>query len=353
MISRLQPTRGESNEEARPAALPPPQRLALYHRPGSIVLLDDDADFLQMLVHALPRHWNIEAFVSPQSCLNYLQQEPPRWEADFWAQQKIIERRLLGVPLIPQILQYWASSPQRYMLTKCLVVDHLMPGISGLQALEELIEWPGQRVLLTGDEDKSLATEAFNRSLIDQFVAKRTPELVPHLIEVIQKLLERPNPRFHQIWSATLSPVQSALLRERTVAEDLSNFAARSFAEWIIIGEPFGILGISDTGVASYLQLEPTSNLHKLAVLAEQSGVAPADVEHIRAGRCVYDVELQQALGGSKPAAVTPAFFVGETGSLLAGIHRIDESIAPPDPLSYRQWLTHGTQRRAGSRSRL
>jgi len=321
--------------------------LALYHRPGSIVLLDDDADFLQMLAHALPRHWNVEAFSSPQSCLNYLQQEPPRWEADFWAQQKIIERWLLGVPLIPQVLQYWATSPQRYQLTKCFVVDHLMPGISGLQALEELIEWPGQRVLLTGDEDESLATKAFNQGLIDRFVAKQTPQLVPHLIEMIQKLLERPNPRFHQIWSATLSPAQYALLRERTVAEDLSNFAARSFAEWIIIGEPFGILGISDTGIASCVQLEPASKLHDLAESARQGGVDPADVEHIRAGRCVYDFEWQQALGGSRPAVVTPAFFVGETGSLLAGIHRIDESIAPPGPLSYRQWLARTWQQRA------
>src|SRR5512140_1955599 len=62
-----------------PATLPPrsarllgarsasPHRLPLYHRPGSVVLLDDDADFLEMLAGSLPPHWNIEAFVKPHA----------------------------------------------------------------------------------------------------------------------------------------------------------------------------------------------------------------------------------------------------------------------------------------------
>ena len=175
-----------------------PQRLSLYHRPGSVALLDDAPDYLEMLVASLPRHWNLEPFLSPQSFVNYLQQEPPRWEADFWNHQKIVEAWHRGTPLVPQVLAYWATTPERFSLTKVCVVDQLIPGTTGLQALDELVDWPGHWILLTGAFDEGLATQAFNRGLIDQFIAKQTAKLAGHLATTIQMLMARPNARFHQ-----------------------------------------------------------------------------------------------------------------------------------------------------------
>lgn len=328
-----------------------PQRLALYHRPGSVALLDDAPDYLEMLVASLPRHWNVEAFLSPQSFVNYLQQEPPRWEADFWSQQKIVEAWHYGTPLIPQVLAYWAGNPERFALTKVCVVDQLMPGMTGLEALGELLDWPGQRILLTGAFDEGLATHAFNRGMIEQFLAKQTDRLASHLASVIHMLMCRPNARSHQIWAATLSPRQSAILRDPRVADDLARFAGKSFVEWVVIGDPFGILGISETGVPTWLQLEPTSGLHDLAAWAADRGVGSEDVGHIRAGRCVYDRDLGLDMPRAKPLSVTPAFAIGDAGTLLAAIHRIDDEIAAPAALSYREWLAGKARRRSGRKN--
>ena len=74
----------------------PLDRLALYQRPGSVVLLDDDIDFLGMLLMTLPRNWNIKAFSNPHACLNYLQKEPAQWDADLGAHQHIVEQWQAG-----------------------------------------------------------------------------------------------------------------------------------------------------------------------------------------------------------------------------------------------------------------
>ena len=129
----------------------------LFHRPGTVVFLDDDPDYLEMLALVLPRHWHVKLFLRPVECISYLMQEPPFWEADAWNQQQLIEHWRAGTPLIPQILAYWAKYTERYALSRVCVVDFSMPGMDGLQALAELGDWPGSRVLLTGQADEQIA----------------------------------------------------------------------------------------------------------------------------------------------------------------------------------------------------
>ena len=295
----------------------------LYHRPGTVVLLDDQPDNLERLTAVLPRHWNVVTFASPHSCLNYLQQEPPRWEADFWAQRRIIDDWYENAPLIPQILAYWADQPDRHSLTQVFVCDDLMPGMDGVDLLGELVDWPGYRVLLNSSGDEDLL-EIAAPGLIDRCLAKQAPDLVTALTDAVNGLLDMPNARRHQIWSRTLSVDQALLLRMPSIAEDLANFARRTWVEWVAIGEPFGILGIDGAGLISWLQLEPVAELPALTEAAARHGATPCEQEDIRNGRSISDYKLQKCLGLGKPASVLPAFYVGDGGELLAAIQRID-----------------------------
>jgi CheY-like chemotaxis protein len=291
----------------------------LFHRPGTIVFLDDDSDYLEMLALVMPRQWHVRLFLRPAECIARLLQEPPFWEADAWAQQQLVDLWRDGKPLVPQILAYWSRATERYALARVCVVDFSMPGMDGLQALAALGEWPGARVLLTGQADEQVAVRAFNRGLIDQFIPKQTPDISRRLVEAVEKLMASPHPRHAQIWRATLTPEQHALLRAPSVSDWLTAFCAKQWVEHVAIGEPFGVLGLDAAGEAGWLQLEAPQGLAALAEVAEVAGVPAASLDDLRHGRQLIDLELRQALGSAAPYRLLPALTVGKGKEALLG----------------------------------
>lgn len=313
----------------------------LYQSPGTIVFLDDDVDYLEMLALVLPRPWPVRLYLRPRDCLNQLQQEPPLWEADRWAQQQLIDRwRESGTPLIPQILHYWADSTERYAIARVCVVDFSMPSMDGLQALGELVDWPGMRVLLTGQADEQVAVKAFNRGLIDQFVAKQTPDISRHLIEVVSRLLETGHQRMSQTWRTTLTPRQNALLRVPSIGAALRELVAKRWVQYVVIGQPFGVLGMDADGHVGWLQLEPVEDLADLAALAQAAGIGSAGADDIRHGRKLADVELHQSLGLTGAATLNPAFPVGREELLLAALFTVPPQFCPDPSKSFSHWLS-------------
>ena len=317
----------------------------LFRRPGTVVFLDDDPDYLDMLALVLPRNWRVLLFLRPQDCINHLQQEPPIWEADAWHQQQMVDQWREGSALIPQVLEYWGQNSERFALTQVCVVDFSMPAMDGLQALGELVDWPGSRVLLTGQADEQVAVKAFNQGLIDQFIAKQTADISRRLIDAVDHLLATPNARHAQIWRSTLSPEQTALLRVPSVSRDLSEFASKRWVEYVTLGDPFGVLGMDAAGRVSWLQLEPAGGLGDLAQLAESADLPPAAIVDIRQGRKLVDLELRQALGRTTPPEYNPAFLIGREQSLLGALFNIEPGFCPDMVNSYSNWLSRQGKR--------
>ena len=317
----------------------------LFHRPGTVVFLDDDPDYLEMLGLVLPRQWHLKLFLRPTDCIAHLLQEPPFWEADAWNQQQLIGLWREGKPLIPQILAYWSRYTERYALSRVCVVDFSMPGMDGLQVLSELGDWPGARVLLTGQADEQVAVRAFNRGLIDQFIPKQTQDISRRLIEAVEHLLFTSHSRHAQIWRSTLTQEQSALLRAPGVDSWLAAFCAKNWVEHVVIGAPFGVLGMDAAGKIGWLQLETPQGLPALAEVAEVAGVPRAGVEDIRKGLRLADIELRQALSSTQPPALVNAFPIGEGGALLGATFAVDAPAGPDPDNSYSRWLARQPKR--------
>ncbi len=291
----------------------------LYRRPGGVIFLDDDPDYLQMLAEVMPAGWYVRLLMSPLSCIEVLVAETALQEADAWQQQDIIKRWRDGAPLIAGILNYWQQGASaRFGLTEVCVVDYAMPAMSGLQVVGELQAWPGARVLLTGRVEEQLAISAFNRGLIDKFVPKQVSDLRLRLTEAIGSLLERPRERYQQIWRATLSREQHAWLGDATLAAQLRALAEREgWIEHVVIGAPFGVLGLDRDGCASWLQLESEASLSELAEMARSAGWDSQAVQGIRAGLALVDVEVGLALGDVHQPQLQAAFRLGSSGNAL------------------------------------
>lgn len=314
----------------------------LFHSPGSLAFLDDDVDYLQMLCLMLPTHWHVRLFSRASDCLAQLLPESARWEADAWRQQQIIDRWRQGAtPLLPQVLQYWSEhARERYAMTSACVADYSMPDMNGLQVLGELSDWPGLRMLLTGQADEQVAVKAFNRALIDQFLPKQAPDVAERLVTVLRNMPSNAIARGSQIWRTTLNPAQHAQLRAPSVTRALQEqIALQGFVEHVVLGDPFGVLGRTGAGAVHWLQLEPVHGLEELEALAESIGADEATLREIRHGHQLIDLELGQALGRAGPPRLSPAFAVGEGSSLLGAVFSVDAALAPDVRTSYDAWL--------------
>jgi CheY-like chemotaxis protein len=321
---------------------PTTMSFALYRRPGGVVFLDDDLDYLEMLAEVMPLDWYVRLFLRPVACIDLLLQELPRWEADAWAQQEIINRWREGTSLIPQILQYWREDgTARFELTRVCVVDYSMPAMSGLRVLSELTNWSGSRILLTGRADEQLAVSAFNRGLIDQFIPKQSPEIRLRLTDAIQSLRYLPDARHQQTWRATLSREQHALLSDPAISQALENLTLRQgWIEHVVIGAPFGVLALDPKGGVSWLQLEPAENLQELAEMAESQGWDASTVQDIRAGKRLLDLELQLALGTGHKAQPRQAFAMADgPARLYAALFAVHGDFSPGFMSSHERFM--------------
>ena len=320
----------------------------LYRRPGAVVFLDDDIDYLEMLAEVMPEDWSVHLMLRPVACIGRLLEETTFTELDMWRQQDIVNRWRDGTALIPQILKYWQEDGiARFTLAQVCVVDYSMPAMSGLNVLSDLTRWLGSRILLTGRADEQLAVSAFNRGLIDQFIPKQAPDIRQRLTDAIQSLLHKPNPRHEQTWRATLTREQSELLSDSGFSAELEKLAAKQeWTEHVVIGAPFGILALDSAAQAMWLQLEPTERLAELAEMAASQGWDASTTAQIRSGQKLIDLELQLALGAEQKARPREAFVLGKGAvSVYAALFDIGEAFCPQATDSYQQFLARSNHR--------
>jgi CheY-like chemotaxis protein len=320
--------------------------LSLFQRPGGVLFLDDDPDYLEMLGMVVPAQTQVELYARPARFLTRMQSEPAHWEADAALQLQMIDRWRQGQALIPQVLRYWASRPERYHLAQVCVVDYAMPGTDGLTVLNTLLDWPGSRVLLTGQADEQIAIQAFNNGLIDQFVPKQATDITRHLLGVLRRLAQAPHPRLNTLWRGVLRPNQLSLLQIPSVAQWLRDYTHHHWVEYVVIGEPFGLIGLDMAGQAHWLQLEPTASLPDLADLAASAALGMDVVQSIRAGQRLAAVELHQHLGLSGRVRTAPAIAIGEDGLLMAAPFKLDPGELPQPIYPYRNFLQAENHRR-------
>jgi hypothetical protein len=125
------------------------------------------------------------------------------------------------------------------------------------------------------------------------------------------------------------------------VSRDLASLAATRWVEHVLIGDPFGILGLDAAGSASWLQLEPTAGLASLSEIAQFEGLDAATVADIRAGRKLANLEVAQAmrvapsLGAAQP--------VGSRGTLLGALFPLEGG--QPTDAGYGRWLARQPRR--------
>lgn len=164
-----------------------------YH-PTTVVLLDDNKEFLEMLGLTMSRYVPLSSYSSSQKALKYFNEE---YKSISFIDQCFLRNKEENVDHIMQNIDIRSIHKEIYNQKRfdeiaVLVVDYAMPEINGL-VFSRLLRQKYPRIkiiMLTGEADQFLAVEAFNEGIIDKFIMKSTlhvNEIILHSIRELER----------------------------------------------------------------------------------------------------------------------------------------------------------------------
>jgi CheY-like chemotaxis protein len=316
----------------------------LFNRPYTIASVDDDASFVEMLAIASPKDWQMKLFTHAQPMLAFLNAQSALAKTDFTAMTYALSGSQGNTHPIVKVLQYWRDSPQRWAQVEILVTDYAMPKMTGLQLLENLTDWQGLSVLLTGVADEAMAVKAFNEGLIHQYIPKQSNVIVDELIDTVARLDDKLFQPYQLLCETHLSTAQLKLLHVESVQAILQPFAAKHWVEHVVISEPFGILGVSKNGQMSWLQIEHASEIDDLKAIADTEPWDATRLASIHAGSALSNSLLKQALNNQITLNLAPTFTLGSK-DLIAAHFEFEAPPAYRANSSYADWFNQNTTR--------
>lgn len=137
----------------------------------------------------------------------------------------------------------------RFQECAVVVVDYVMPEMTGIEFCRQ-IQLPGvKKVLLTGRADEKLAVRAFNEGIIERFITKNDSEALTTLNRVIAELKEE---YFTDLGAPLIDMLTSAaygFLRDPEVVKLFDQIRAdRGIVEYYLCCNPEGVLLASSSG---------------------------------------------------------------------------------------------------------
>ncbi len=159
--------------------------------PTTIVFIDDSMSYLEGMLsimnlqHAIPK-----LFSNPVEAVKFINQHPSILQRSFLAPMDESQNDHAGLDIDirnfhQKILKH---GDRRFHEVTVVVCDYAMPQKNGLQVLQEIKNRELKTIMLTGEADETLATEAFNRGLIDYFMRKEAENFSETLNKVVFSL---------------------------------------------------------------------------------------------------------------------------------------------------------------------
>jgi CheY-like chemotaxis protein len=310
--------------------------LPLYSRPRAVIFLDDDEQFLEAMAMIMPKEWCIYCCSRQNDYTEQLSAAQAHWGIDLEAHHQMMQAWWGGQSLPQLLLSYWRKHSRRFALPSISFVDYAMPGINGLDILRRTNSSIGSRVLLSGIADASIAIQAFNEELIQQYIVKQSNDLASDVISTANQFMNQPLDFYQGIWRSALSIEQISAI-EKTDAQELRSMINKfGLIEYAFMPQPFGILGLSHAGAVQWIQLEFSRDTLAATEIALSAELDKDHVESIRRGVAVSNAEIVSSFSGSHCAEV--ASLVKLANSDLSYAHFELDTIGKAG-LSHEQFL--------------
>ncbi|MCW9033158.1 MAG: hypothetical protein OQJ97_02985 [Rhodospirillales bacterium] len=262
----------------------------IYH-PCTAILIDDDESFLKSLRKALGRENAVLAFSSTGKALKHIHQAQDIGHGAFNLFRSYNSEPDNVNPgddlflLKSSEIRRFAGSVDRYKMVSVVIIDQVMPSITGLEFCSLIKDTGIKTILLTGKMTDQATIEAFNDGLIDRYVNKNDRDARKKIKRMMTELhheylLEKVDPLIHAYRASRNH------LIDRYVTKELMDkiFEAFKFTEYYYLPFPRGFLLCDDDGNKKFCLIGPEQEQLERADLVEDELGPCEGTKRLRAG---------------------------------------------------------------------
>ncbi len=159
--------------------------IPLYFFPTSTAFLDDDPHFLENIKFQLKNPECIKIFNSYKKFEEYYQKHSSKIDAQCVELEDGYDDDSISVNVRLEKIKDVSKIKDKSNLLTGVVIDYNMPLLNGLEVIK-LLPSSIYKILLTGVADESIAIEAFNNRLINQFIKKQNNNIINQLNDQIK-----------------------------------------------------------------------------------------------------------------------------------------------------------------------
>lgn len=272
--------------------------LPLYH-PTTVLVADDEALFLQSFEYSYGDQFLCRLERSPEAAIDVLLHSTKIWQKNCTFQRPLTEKADAWLSPDDFVVQLqasagteWMQNPARFSTVSVVIVDYVMPSMSGIDLCRRIKDLPVKKILLTGRAGDHTAVEAFNEGLIDHFLVKHDADIGKKLPVLINQLQ-------HAFFELAAQPL-----------EVLKNFLPRPFWVHAPVTERLQSLLKDYRAIEYYVTTDPAGVVFATAE-GRVSFVAVANEDDRRAQREIAEasqapIELLKSLDDDQSLAVFP-----------------------------------------------
>lgn len=240
-------------------SVPAPSTVALLHSPAAVLLIGIEPRTPALQAAGLGTRRPALWVRTPAEALELLQAQAPFAEADVWQRHRMVTQWLRqGQPLIPQLLHYWATHTERFALGRLVIADAALIA-SDLPLFNQVRRLVGGAVFVAG-AGPAAGTHTLGAACAGQLLTRGDPHFGQQLETCLDRLALAASRDLQLHWANCMSDAQQQLVSGAGLA--LRSVLSQRFAEYAVIGQPFGVLGLGHDGRLGWMQfIQGTSSL--------------------------------------------------------------------------------------------
>ena len=261
--------------------------LPLIYYPSTLCWVDDDALFLEIATERFKSEFNIKTAFSPKEAVSFFENYEPTinpltlFRSCFDHEEyDLADHHPVDISF--DAIRNIKNNQKKISDIAVIIIDYVMPGMSGIELCHALKDIPAKKILLTGNADYEETIRAFNQGIIHCFIRKDDSDIGTALSSNILRLNTE---YFMEQTASILSHIQSAhpLPQSDPVFIEFFNAMAEklNIKEYYLADKNGSMILINANGSVNHLMIHSDRTLNSFVELHKNTSDAPLFIQLI------------------------------------------------------------------------